>query len=140
MIAELWIEGAYIRGSVNDLSRQNIPSASQKEALFLWFRSSTGQSMGFLNPGLEVRILSESQHIRSIEVMANLPDCLLGTASSILAQTAKIHGNFSSDCLSEKNVEVNLQNWKDNGGCLPVLDAGGRKFESCFPDKMQMNS
>ena len=25
--------------------------------------------------------------------------------------------------------------WKDNGGCLPALDAGGRKFESCFSDK-----
>lgn len=43
--------------------------------------------------------------------------------------------NFWSDCLSEKIFKVNLQNWKDNGGCLPVLDAGGRKFESCFPDE-----
>jgi len=26
-------------------------------------------------------------------------------------------------------MKVNLQNWKDNGGCLPALDAGGRRFE-----------
>lgn len=48
--------------------------------------------------------------------------------------------NFRSDCLLEKIFEVNLQNWKDNGGCLPVLDAGGRKFESCFPDNLLHSS
>ena len=26
--------------------------------------------------------------------------------------------------------------WEDNDGCLPALDAGGCRFESCFPDKM----
>lgn len=104
-------------------------------------RSSIGQSIGFLNRGLQVRILSRSQKEsrqilvccglllmssttvvkvqflcspqkkRSIEVMANLPDCRSGTASSKckafvnskekiyvmmnnLAQTATIHGKF----------------------------------------------
>lgn len=63
--------------------------------------------MGFLNPGLEVRILSESPGFMEI---------------------------FPSGCLPERN-RSEPQSWKDNGGCLPVLDAGGRKFESCFPDK-----
>ncbi len=31
---------------------------------------------------------------------------------------------------------VGTANWEDNGGCLPALDAGGRKFESCFSDEM----
>ena len=48
--------------------------------------------------------------------------------------------NFRSDCLSEKNFEVNLQNWKDNGGCLPALDAGGHRFESYFPDNLLHSS
>ena len=29
---------------------------------------------------------------------------------------------------------VGTANWEDNGGCLPALEAGGRKFESCFSD------
>lgn len=48
--------------------------------------------------------------------------------------------NFRSDCLSEKIFEVNLQNWKDNGGCLPALDAGGHRFESYFPDNLLHSS
>lgn len=34
MIVKLWIKGAYIRGSANDLSRQNINERLPKEALF----------------------------------------------------------------------------------------------------------
>lgn len=29
------------------------------------------------------------------------------------------------------------KNWEDNGGCLSALDAGGRRFESCFSDKLR---
>ena len=84
--------------------------------------------------------------------MANLPDCRSGTASSKckafvnskekiyvmmnnLAQTTKGSRKLPIRLSLGEDFEVNLQNWKDNGGCLPVLDAGGRKFESCFPDE-----
>jgi hypothetical protein len=43
----------------------------------------------------------------------------------------------TSDCGSEEQgsiPESTPKNWEDNGGCLPALDAGGRRFESCFPD------
>ena len=35
---------------------------------------------------------------------------------------------------------VGTANWEDNGGCLPALDAGGRKFESCFSDDLIKSS
>ena len=46
-----------------------------------------------------------------------------------------------SDCGSEEqgSIPENTQNnWEDNGGCLPALDAGGRRFESCFSDKNEV--
>lgn len=45
-----------------------------------------------------------------------------------------------ADCESAEqgSIPENTQNnWEDNGGCLPALDAGGRRFESYFSDKMQ---
>lgn len=42
-----------------------------------------------------------------------------------------------SDCEFEEqgSIPENTQNnWEDNGGCLPALDAGGRRFESYFSD------
>lgn len=51
------------------------------------------------------------------------------------------NGTFSlfgkiSECGSEEqgSIPESTQNWEDNGGCLPALDAGGRRFESYFPD------
>lgn len=105
---------------------------------------------------VKVQFLCSPQK-RFIEVMANLPDCRSGTASSKckafvyankkiqamvnnLAQTAKIHGKFRIRLSLGEELKVNLQNWKDNGGWLPVLDAGGRKFESCFPDSLLHSS
>lgn len=32
----------------------------------------------------------------------------------------KIHGKFWLRLSPGKNIEVNLQNWKDNSGCLPA--------------------
>ncbi|KFC17856.1 hypothetical protein IO89_20095 [Epilithonimonas lactis] len=37
----MWRKGAYINGSANELTRQNISSASQKEVLFLWLKTSS---------------------------------------------------------------------------------------------------
>jgi hypothetical protein len=43
----------------------------------------------------------------------------------------------TSGCESEEqgSIPENTQNWEDNGGCLPALDVGGRRFEPCFSDK-----
>lgn len=94
--------------------------------------------MGFLNPGLEVRILSGSQK-RSIEVMVTCPTVSWALRVRFSHRPQRFIESICSGCLPEKNIEVNLQNWKDNGGCLPVLDAGGRKFESCFSDRKMSN-
>lgn len=90
--------------------------------------------MGFLNPGLKVRALSELQK-RSIEVMVTCPTVSWALRVRFSHRPQRFTEKLRSGCLPEKSFEMNLQNWKDNGGCLPVLDAGGRKFESCFPDK-----
>lgn len=48
----------------------------------------------------------------------------------LTARTATFRVVNTSSILvrSTKNI------WEDNGGCLPALDAGGRRFESYFPD------
>ena len=76
----------------------------------------------------------------SLGLLANLPDCLSGETGSTPVWAA--NGVFSlfgktPGCESEEqgSIPENTQNWEDNGGCLPALDAGGRRFEPCFPDK-----
>ena len=127
--------------------------------------SSSGQSTGLLNRGLKVQIflglpkmasqLNWIEHgfskprvtgsnpvevtKRSIEVTVTCPTVSWVLRVRFSHRPQRFMERFCSGCLPEKDVEVNLQSWKDNGGCLPVLDAGGRKFESCFPDRMISN-
>lgn len=41
------------------------------------------------------------------------------------------------NCLLNKLIKRYEFIREDNGGCLPVLETGGRRFESCFSDLMR---
>ena len=49
----------------------------------------------------------------------------VGSIPTSSARVFMVHSNLKRRALIT---------WEDNGGCLPALDAGGRKFESCFSD------
>ena len=95
-------------------------------------RNSIGQSIGFLNRKLQVRILSRLQK-RSIEVMVTC-----ATVSWALLVLFPHRPHRFTDIWLRLSPGKKLKwiwNWKDNGGCLPALDAGGHRFESYFPDE-----
>lgn len=77
---------------------------------------------------------------RSIEVMVTCPTVSWAPRVRFSHRPQGFTEKFSSGCLPETELEVNLKNWKDNGGCLPALDAGGHRFESYFPDTILLHS
>ena len=96
-------------------------------------RNSIGQSIGFLNRKLQVRTLSRLQK-RSIEVMVTCPT----VSWALRVRFPHRPQRFTEIWLRlspGKKYWSESENWKDNGGCLPALDAGGHRFESYFPDE-----
>ncbi len=88
----------------------------------------------------------------SIEQLVGSPDCKSGLFAACRFESFCFHKWCCGNSLVRlgvkyRVVQLSLERsalidraapdiWEDNGGCLLALDARGRRFESCFSDRM----
>lgn len=79
----------------------------------------------------------------NVEQLVGSPDCKSGLFGACRFESYHFHKGADMhacalDCLLSvlAGFDFSTMYWKDNDGCLPALDAGGCRFESCFPDQL----
>lgn len=111
-------------------------------ALTIWKDKPIGGGHGFENRSeITTRVGSTPTPSAngSVEQLVGSPDCKSGPFEACRFESYRFHHRHNESTivrLSLEQVDSTCLIRGDNDGCLPALDAGGCRFESCFPDEV----